>query len=71
MSNATFGSKDPNPQFSKDNPYKEKYLGPEHRRANRRNKTDRRDEVRFELDASDRRQNPGRRSDDAVASTLW
>jgi hypothetical protein len=71
MSNATFDSQDPNLPFSKADPKKEKYLGPENRRVNRRQSIDRREEVRFEVSASDRRVNPGRRSDDAIASRFW
>ncbi len=41
-----------------------KYMGEERRRANRRAGTDRRGDVRFDLDKTDRRQNKGRREDD-------
>ncbi|MEH6591458.1 MAG: hypothetical protein V7746_14450 [Halioglobus sp.] len=71
MTAAKFGSTDPHPQFATADPSEEKYLGPERRVANRRDTVDRRDEVRFELKSSDRRQVPGRRGDDAIAATFW
>jgi len=43
---------------------KKKYMGPERRKANRRSGKDRRSDVRFDLDKSDRRQTEGRREDD-------
>jgi len=43
---------------------RKKYMGAERRRENRREKADRRGDVRFDLKASDRRENPGRREDD-------
>lgn len=48
-----------------DEPSKEKkYNGKERRRENRRESKDRRDEVRFEIKKTDRREKQGRRSDD-------
>jgi hypothetical protein len=47
-----------------------KYMGAERRRDNRRQQQDRRIDVRFEPSKEDRRQNPGRREDDSVA-TFW
>lgn len=43
------------------------YNGPERRVKQRRVKSDRRVEVRFEPDKEDRRQNPGRRAGDRAA----
>jgi hypothetical protein len=40
------------------------YKGPERRRKHRRGHTDRREEMRFDLDKTDRRVLAGRRSDD-------
>ncbi len=40
------------------------YKGPERRRKHRRGYTDRREEMRFDLDKTDRRVCAGRRSDD-------
>ena len=42
------------------------YKGPERRREQRREKTDRREEVRFEPDREDRRKNYGRRKKDLI-----
>jgi hypothetical protein len=47
------------------NPSKKKYMGVEQRRGNRRKTKDRRGDVRFDLEKSDRRQNEGRREEDA------
>ena len=47
-----------------ETPKDEKYLGQERRQTNRRESTDRREEVRFEITKTDRRENQGRRSDD-------
>lgn len=43
-----------------------KYMGIERRRDNRRKAQDRRGDVRFDLNKSDRRENEGRREDDAT-----
>lgn len=40
------------------------YKGPERRKEIRRTKADRRQEIRFEPEKDDRRQNPGRRQGD-------
>jgi hypothetical protein len=45
---------------------KKKYMGVERRRDDRRKAQDRRSDVRFDLDKSDRRKNDGRREDDAT-----
>jgi hypothetical protein len=42
------------------------YKGPDRRREQRRKKTDRREEVRFEPDLEDRRKNNGQRRDDKL-----
>lgn len=42
----------------------ETYKGPNRRRVHRRNRGDRREEMRFEPDKNDRRVNPGRRAED-------
>ena len=42
----------------------QKYLGQERRRTNRREAKDRREEVRFEITKTDRREKQGRRIDD-------
>lgn len=42
------------------------YKGPERRREQRRKKTDRREEVRFEPDLEDRRKNNGQRKEDKL-----
>ncbi len=47
-----------------------KYMGQERRREDRRQHIDRRDDVRFDLKASDRRQKDGRRHSDA-APKFW
>ena len=43
---------------------KKKYMGVERRKTNRRSGSDRRTDVRFELDDSDRRKSEGRRAED-------
>jgi len=57
-SDPDLGSSDPSKRAKK------KYSGVERRRANRRSGTDRRADVRFDLDKNDRRQNEGRRESD-------
>jgi hypothetical protein len=47
-----------------ETPKDEKYLGQERRKTNRREATDRREEVRFEIKTTDRRVKQGRRGDD-------
>ena len=47
-----------------------KYMGQERRRENRRSGHDRRGDVLFEIGKDDRRQESGRREDDA-APTFW
>jgi hypothetical protein len=51
-------------EADEETPKDEKYLGQERRRANRREATERREEVRFEIKKTDRREKQGRRSDD-------
>ena len=60
-----FESRDPGPvTASVEDDTTKKYMGQERRRDNRRKAQDRRSDVRFEVDNSDRRQNPGRRKGD-------
>ena len=60
-----FEARDPGPVTDHiDDPHAKKYMGPERRRDNRRQQADRRDDVRFDLKATDRRQKSGRRQDD-------
>ena len=47
-----------------------KYMGAERRHEDRRQAVDRREDVRFDLKAEDRRQKPGRRHGDA-APKFW
>ena len=62
-----FEARDPGPvTHHVENKNAKKYMGPERRRDNRRVKNDRRGDVRFDLKASDRRENPGRREDDKL-----
>ena len=66
-----FESRDPGTDApSTAGPKGRKYTGQERRRKNRRNSKDRRADVRFEIDKSDRRQKDGRRHDDA-APKFW
>jgi hypothetical protein len=48
----------------KSDPKKTRYIGMERRRSNRRRAQDRRGDVRFDLNKSDRRQTQGRRAED-------
>ncbi len=68
---ALFGSRDTSPGTSgiNDVPAK-KYMGQERRRVDRRQSADRRGDVRFEVNTSDRRQKDGRRDSDA-ALKFW
>ena len=74
MSKAIFESRDPGDEpsgsgFNTDSQGKVPYKGPERRRiSDRREGEDRRGSVRFEIDASDRRSNHGRRKDDPAPS---
>ena len=63
---ASFYSRDPGETASivEDAAGKKIYKGAERRRDNRRQASDRRTEVRFDLTKEDRRKNPGRREDD-------
>ena len=68
---ALFGSRDTGPATSEINDVQaKKYMGQERRRVDRRQSQDRRVDVRFELDKSDRRQKNGRRHNDA-APKFW
>ena len=68
---AQFGTLDTSPgAATTDTKGKKQYMGTERRRTNRREQADRRTEVRFEPGKEDRRQNPGRREDDA-SPTFW
>ncbi len=53
---------------SSDTPTKEEHKGPEQRKSTRREGTDRRGEIRFDLDNEDQRKSKGRRKDD---NTFW
>jgi hypothetical protein len=67
---ASFYSRDPDRLIrDKADPRKKKYLGIERRMENRRKARERRVDVRFEVKV-DRRQNPGRREEDASAK-FW
>ena len=69
---ASFYARDPGaeisdpltPEDSDPSPIKEKYMGMERRRENRRQAKDRRTDVRFDLTNTDRRETQGRRKDD-------
>jgi hypothetical protein len=68
---ALFGSRETSPISSEINDvHAKKYMGQERRRVDRRQQTDRRDDVRFEMNSSDRRQKEGRRHNDA-APKFW
>ncbi|RLA45120.1 MAG: hypothetical protein DRQ97_10260 [Gammaproteobacteria bacterium] len=68
---AVFGSYETNPvTYDPDDLHTRKYKGPEKRRSDRRQEADRRGDVRFDLNASDRRQKDGRRHNDA-APKFW
>ncbi len=55
---------------NEDSTEEPKYTGKERRKENRREASDRREEVRFEIKKTDRRENHGRRSDDN-SPTFW
>ena len=64
---ASFYSTDPTPPTSDvSEPNKKKYMGPERRKEDRRKAKDRRDDVRFDLTKTDRREIQGRREKDAT-----
>jgi hypothetical protein len=68
---ALFEAREPSsPTNHVNEPGAKGYMGPERRRDNRRETTDRRGDVRFDLKATDRRKNPGRREDDG-APKFW
>ena len=68
---AQFGTLDISPGAAvTDDAGNKKYVGTERRRENRRQKQDRRVDVRFEPGKEDRRQRSGRREDDATP-TFW
>jgi len=56
--------------FEAKEPSEEAYKGAERRRSHRRGHGDRREEMRFEMDKTDRRVCAGRRGDDQRAS-FW
>jgi hypothetical protein len=68
---ASFYAKDPAP-FTSDTSKstKKKYMGEERRRGNRRKGQSRRNDVRFDLTKTDRRQSDGRRELDATVK-FW
>ena len=66
---STFEVKDTTPPvFGSEECHADKYMGVERRRGNRRTAIDRRGDVRFDLNAEDRRQCPGRRDGDKTAA---
>jgi len=66
---STFESKDTTlPAFGSQDCHSVQYMGTERRAENRRTGIDRRGDVRFDLEAKDRRQCPGRRSGDEAAA---
>ena len=68
---ALFESHDTSPATSEVNEAQtKKYMGQERRRVDRRQSSDRRVDVRFEVDKNDRRQKSGRRHNDA-APKFW
>ena len=68
---ALFESHDTGPATSEINEaHVKKYMGQERRRVDRRQSSDRRVDVRFEVDKNDRRQKNGRRHNDA-APKFW
>ena len=65
MAKAVFGARGPSPAAVKsDKNGQSIYTGPERRMAIRRSGMERRANLRFEADTSDRRSNHGRRRDD-------
>ncbi len=70
MTKSIYGVQDKHATFGADETKPAKYLGPEGRRGNRRTTTERRAEVRFELNSADRRVKTGRREDD-VSITFY
>jgi hypothetical protein len=72
MRKSVFEAKDTHSQFElASEETEDKYVGPERRREDRRASQERRGEVRFDLNASDRRQNPGGRRNDDVKVNFW
>lgn len=68
---ASFYSRDPNYLIKdKTDPSKKIYTGVEQRLDNRRKTSDRREDVRFDLTKTDRRQSEGRRENDK-APKFW
>ena len=68
---ASFYSRDTSPTTSDTSKLsRKKYMGQERRRKNRRAALDRRADVRFELNKSERRQTLGRRENDATVK-FW
>ena len=70
MRKSVFESRDTHPLFAVAEESEDKYVGPERRRCDRRATLDRRGEVRFDINATDRREKSGRRSDD-VSVNFW
>ena len=74
MEKSIFESKDTQPVFAvaeEKSEAGEKYAGPNRRKDDRRESHERRGDVRFELNSSDRRQNPGGRRNDDVSVNFW
>jgi hypothetical protein len=59
-----FEAREISPSYVVDEEGEKKYTGPERRTQNRRSGKERRNEIRFEINKQDRRENPGRRKGD-------
>ena len=71
MNKSVFEVKETHSVFAVPEEGDEKYNGPDRREVNRRLTHDRRTEVRFDLKATDRRENPGGRRHDDVKVNFW
>lgn len=67
---AQFGSVETTADFTERKPAARKYMGQERRRGHRRISRDRRQEIRFEFNKEDRRQQRGRRDGENTPS-FW
>jgi hypothetical protein len=61
---SVFEAREISPGYTLDQDGEKKYTGPERRKGNRRSGSERRTEVRFEINKQDRRQAQGRRKGD-------
>ena len=68
---SVFEVKEPQSVFAVPEEGDENYNGPNRRKVDRRTAHDRRTEVRFDLKATDRRENPGGRRSDDVKVNFW